>query len=334
MAAELARYGVPVRIVEKAAERTDKSKALVIWSRTLELLDRGIGYGVRSSRPASRRMRFNFFSGEQRIGRGRHGRHARPYPYALMLAAERDRAPARGAARTAAASTVEREVELHRFTETETAASRRCCVTPTGARRPCRPPGWSAATAPTALVRHALGVDLRRRDAGQRLDARRRPHRGLRAAGHEPAHLLAPGRHAGLSSRSRAGAAASSPTSAAAPAPSIPPTRRSGRCRRSSIDRGAPGMVGVRPDLARSLPHQRAQGRRLPPRPRLPRRRRRAHPQPGRRPGHEHRHAGRLQPRLEAGPGRSTGPASRSLLDSYSRSAARSATRCSRPQPG
>ena len=40
MAAELARYGVPVRIIEKAAGRTDKSKALVIWSRTLELLDR------------------------------------------------------------------------------------------------------------------------------------------------------------------------------------------------------------------------------------------------------------------------------------------------------
>ncbi|TAM03622.1 MAG: FAD-binding protein, partial [Pusillimonas sp.] len=40
MAAELARYGVSVRIVDKAATRTDKSKALVLWSRTLELLER------------------------------------------------------------------------------------------------------------------------------------------------------------------------------------------------------------------------------------------------------------------------------------------------------
>src|SRR5215510_2479626 len=40
MAAELARYGVSVRIVDKAAQRTDKSKAIVLWSRTLELLDR------------------------------------------------------------------------------------------------------------------------------------------------------------------------------------------------------------------------------------------------------------------------------------------------------
>ena len=43
MACELTRFSVPVRIVDKAAARTDKSKALVIWSRTLELLDRGGG---------------------------------------------------------------------------------------------------------------------------------------------------------------------------------------------------------------------------------------------------------------------------------------------------
>jgi 2-polyprenyl-6-methoxyphenol hydroxylase-like FAD-dependent oxidoreductase len=40
MAAELARYGVLARIVDKSAQRTDKSKAVVLWSRTLELLDR------------------------------------------------------------------------------------------------------------------------------------------------------------------------------------------------------------------------------------------------------------------------------------------------------
>jgi 2-polyprenyl-6-methoxyphenol hydroxylase-like FAD-dependent oxidoreductase len=38
MAAELARYGLSVRIVEKAPQPTDKSKALVVWSRTLELM--------------------------------------------------------------------------------------------------------------------------------------------------------------------------------------------------------------------------------------------------------------------------------------------------------
>jgi 2-polyprenyl-6-methoxyphenol hydroxylase-like FAD-dependent oxidoreductase len=33
LACELARYGIAVRIVDKAAQRTDKSKALVLWSR-------------------------------------------------------------------------------------------------------------------------------------------------------------------------------------------------------------------------------------------------------------------------------------------------------------
>jgi 2-polyprenyl-6-methoxyphenol hydroxylase-like FAD-dependent oxidoreductase len=40
MALELARFQVPVRVIDKSATRTDKSKALAVWSRTLELLDR------------------------------------------------------------------------------------------------------------------------------------------------------------------------------------------------------------------------------------------------------------------------------------------------------
>jgi 2-polyprenyl-6-methoxyphenol hydroxylase-like FAD-dependent oxidoreductase len=40
MAIELARYEVAVRIIDKAPQRTDKSKALVVWSRSLELLAR------------------------------------------------------------------------------------------------------------------------------------------------------------------------------------------------------------------------------------------------------------------------------------------------------
>ena len=55
MAAELARYGVPVRIIDKSTERTDKSKALVMWSRTLELIDR-MGCGA-SFVAAGRKMR-------------------------------------------------------------------------------------------------------------------------------------------------------------------------------------------------------------------------------------------------------------------------------------
>ena len=40
MAIELARYGVSLRIIDKAPTRTDKSKAVAVWSRSLELLER------------------------------------------------------------------------------------------------------------------------------------------------------------------------------------------------------------------------------------------------------------------------------------------------------
>ena len=54
----------------------------------------------------------------------------------------------------------------------------------------------------------------------------------------------------------------------------------------------------------------------LPRGPSLPRRRRRPHPQPGRRAGHEHRHPGRRQPRLEARP-EIHGLAVPEILDTY-----------------
>ena len=40
IACELARYGLNVRLIDKNNQRTDKSKALVLWPRTLELMDR------------------------------------------------------------------------------------------------------------------------------------------------------------------------------------------------------------------------------------------------------------------------------------------------------
>jgi 2-polyprenyl-6-methoxyphenol hydroxylase-like FAD-dependent oxidoreductase len=45
VAAELKRYGLSIRVVDKDTGRTDKSKAIALWARTLELLDR-MGPGV------------------------------------------------------------------------------------------------------------------------------------------------------------------------------------------------------------------------------------------------------------------------------------------------
>jgi 2-polyprenyl-6-methoxyphenol hydroxylase-like FAD-dependent oxidoreductase len=86
LTSELARYGVPVRVIDKAAARTDKSKALVLWSRTLELLDRG---GMDGSAPfvaAGLHMEaVNFVAGARTIGRVELGSIDSPYPYGLML---------------------------------------------------------------------------------------------------------------------------------------------------------------------------------------------------------------------------------------------------------
>src|SRR5260370_30238976 len=84
MAIELARYGVPVRIIDKAPERTDKSKALVVWSRSLELLARAgcssglvdAGYKVYS---------INISAHGKSIARFTLEGLPTPYPYGLMI---------------------------------------------------------------------------------------------------------------------------------------------------------------------------------------------------------------------------------------------------------
>jgi 2-polyprenyl-6-methoxyphenol hydroxylase-like FAD-dependent oxidoreductase len=84
MASELARYGVPVRIVDKAAQRTDKSKALVVWSRTLELLDRG-GGSAPFVDAGFKAEAVNIIAGDKVIGRVSMESVQSPYPYGLMI---------------------------------------------------------------------------------------------------------------------------------------------------------------------------------------------------------------------------------------------------------
>ena len=84
LAVELARYGVTVRIVDKAAQRSDKSKALVVWSRTLELLDRS-GCGATLVAAGKQVAAANIVAGGKMIGRVELGGVKSPHPYALML---------------------------------------------------------------------------------------------------------------------------------------------------------------------------------------------------------------------------------------------------------
>ena len=86
LASKLPRYGLPVRIVDKAAARNDKSKAIILWSRTLEPLDRG---GPGGSAPfvaaGLKACAVNLVASGGPIGRIELGDERGPHPYGLML---------------------------------------------------------------------------------------------------------------------------------------------------------------------------------------------------------------------------------------------------------
>lgn len=120
MAGELARYGVPVRIVDKAAARTDKSKALVLWSRTLELLERT--GSVQSFIAAGRKIdAANIVAGSELISQISIATVASPYPFALMLPQSETERLLEGHLNGLGVS-VERQVEVTSFTQTGSGA--------------------------------------------------------------------------------------------------------------------------------------------------------------------------------------------------------------------
>jgi 2-polyprenyl-6-methoxyphenol hydroxylase-like FAD-dependent oxidoreductase len=113
MAAELARYGVSVRIVDKASQRTDKSKALVLWSRTLELLDR-TGCSKRLIDAGFKVSAVNIVEGSKQIAHLSLDGVATPHPYALMLPQSETERLLEEHLNTLGVQ-VERSVELTRF---------------------------------------------------------------------------------------------------------------------------------------------------------------------------------------------------------------------------
>ena len=84
MANELTRYGISVRIVDKSAERTDKSKALVLWSRTLELFDHA-GYVDEFLAAGMQAHGAQMSNGKDVIARVSLDDIDSIYPYALMI---------------------------------------------------------------------------------------------------------------------------------------------------------------------------------------------------------------------------------------------------------
>ncbi|MEW6269214.1 MAG: FAD-dependent monooxygenase [Thermodesulfobacteriota bacterium] len=84
MAIELVRHGLRCRIVDKNEARTDKSKALVLWSRSLEVLDDmgGAAPFLAAGMPAHGA---SLFSGGKRLVHVTFEGIDSPYPYGLMI---------------------------------------------------------------------------------------------------------------------------------------------------------------------------------------------------------------------------------------------------------
>jgi 2-polyprenyl-6-methoxyphenol hydroxylase-like FAD-dependent oxidoreductase len=86
MAMELARYGRSVRIVDKNQHRTDKSKAIVVWPRTLELLDRvGPDITERFIQVGLKATSTNMLSGDQQIAHIDLSTLDSPYKFVLLI---------------------------------------------------------------------------------------------------------------------------------------------------------------------------------------------------------------------------------------------------------
>ena len=115
LANELVRHGVAVRIVDKAAARTDKSKALVLWSRSLELFD-DAGY-VDPFLPAGFAAHgAQISTGKEIVARIGFDTIDSRFPYALMIAqSETERVLEESLAKRGVK--VERSVTMESFAE-------------------------------------------------------------------------------------------------------------------------------------------------------------------------------------------------------------------------
>lgn len=121
LACELARYSIPIRIIDKASHRTDKSKAVVIWTRTLELLDRTgclrdfLDVGVKC-------RAVNLIGNGAPMARITLGKVDSPYPFGLLVPqSETERLLEEHLARLGV--TVDRETALVAFDQQESSVT-------------------------------------------------------------------------------------------------------------------------------------------------------------------------------------------------------------------
>lgn len=157
MALELASFGISVRIVDKNNARTDKSKALAVWSRTLEQLERsGSASALVDAGRKTRAARI--MSAGDTIARIAFDELDSPFPFVLMVPqSETERVLEERLASLGVR--VERNVELVDFIDTGPTVSCRL-LTADGAEEEAVVNWLIGCDGAHSTVRHKLGFEF------------------------------------------------------------------------------------------------------------------------------------------------------------------------------
>ncbi len=158
LAGELARYGVPLRIIDRSPQPSRTSKALVIWSRTLELMDRMgctsafLAAGLTAKRATIR-------EGSKVLGTTGFDHVASPHPLPLMIPqSETERLLADHL--SSFGVTVERQVELIAFDNRSDGVTARLRHAD-GHEEVLDTPWLVGCDGAHSAVRHGLGLEFR-----------------------------------------------------------------------------------------------------------------------------------------------------------------------------
>ncbi len=155
MAAALHHYGLTCRIVDKAPVASDKSKALVVWSRTLELLD-NLKLADTFVKAGLKATGASVYSGGKRIAHVTIAGVESPFGYPLMIPQnETERLLAEHL--TQQGVRIERRVELTAFREEADAIE--CTLRhPDGREESLRVPWLIGCDGAHSTVRHGLNM--------------------------------------------------------------------------------------------------------------------------------------------------------------------------------
>jgi 2-polyprenyl-6-methoxyphenol hydroxylase-like FAD-dependent oxidoreductase len=157
MAAALTHHGLQCRLIDKAAAPSDKSKALVVWCRTLELLD-GLALAEAFVRTGHKLNGGSMYADGKQVVHLALASDESPYGFPLMIPQnETERLLTEHLARQGV--TVERQVELVTFGEQQGAVA--CTLRHAGGREESALVPWLVGCdGAHSAVRHTLGLEF------------------------------------------------------------------------------------------------------------------------------------------------------------------------------